>query len=157
MRVRTMSICLALVAACAKAEQEPAADTTAMGMEPAPAPTISLASLAGTWDVVSTPTSGGDTSSTRYTLTATADSTGWTFKFPNRAPTIPMRIVAVGGDSVVTEAGPFESSRRKGVQVSSHSVMRLEGDRLVGTTHARYQTTGADSTLTLNIVGTRAP
>jgi len=156
MRIHASTICLAVLAACTKAERQPEPDTTAMSMEPAPVPTISLASVAGTWNVVSTPVSGSDTSSTRYTLTATADSTGWTFRFPNR-DAIPMRIVAVAGDSIVAEAGPFESSRRKGVQVSTHIIMRMDGDRLMGTTHARYQTAGSDSTLTLNLVGTRAP
>lgn len=157
MRTRTIGFAVALITACAKAEQEPAADTTAVGMEPAPVPAISLASVAGTWNVVSKPTSGSDTSSTRYVLTATADTTGWSFMFPNRPTPIPMRIVSVDGDSITAEAGPFESSRRKGVQVSTRLVMRMDADRLTGSTRARYQTTGPDSVLTLDIVGTRAP
>jgi hypothetical protein len=67
------------------------------------------------------------------------------------------RIVSVAGDSIVMTAGPFESVRRRGVQVTTHSILRKEGDRLVGVTHASYATTGADTSLTLRTEGTRAP
>ena len=156
MRHVVLSCSLALLAACAKGEQEPAPDTTAVGMEPAAAPTISLADLAGRWDVTSTPESGSDMTPTRYTLTATSDMTGWSITFPDRPEPVALRVVSVDGDSVVTEAGPFESVRRKGVQVTTRGVLRLAGDRLVGSTRARYETTGADTVLILRTEGVRA-
>jgi hypothetical protein len=89
-----------------------------------------------------------------YDLTASADTSGWTIIFPNRAP-IAVRVVAMAGDSVVTEAGPYESVLRPGVQVSTHAVFRLQGDTLVGSTLARYATKGADSVLAIASKGTR--
>jgi hypothetical protein len=65
--------------------------------------------------------------------------------------------VTTSGDSIVMVAGPFESVRRDGVMVTTHSVYRLEGDRLVGTVVARYETTEADSVLRLASEGTRTP
>jgi hypothetical protein len=64
--------------------------------------------------------------------------------------------VTVDGDSIMTEAGPYQSVRRKGVQVRTNSVMRLQGGTLVGTTTARYNVKTADSVLVLNTTGTRA-
>ena len=66
-------------------------------------------------------------------------------------------VCVVDGDSVMTEAGPFESNRRAGVQVSTRSVLRHVDGRLVGTTRASYATTGADSVLMLRTEATRAP
>jgi hypothetical protein len=40
--------------------------------------------------------------------------------------------------------------------VTTHSVYRLEGDRLLGTVVARYPTGAADSLLVLRSEGTRA-
>ena len=128
--------CIALLVACARTEEEPATDTAAGAADVATAPAISLADVAGRWDVTSTPESGTDTSVTRYTLTATPEMTGWTITFANRPQPVPVRIVAVEGDSIVTEAGPFESVRRKGVQVTTRNVFRKQGDRLDGH-HAR--------------------
>ena len=154
-----------LLAACegggAGAGDTLAADTgmaTPPAAAPAPAPggAMSLAPLAGRWSFRAVPESGADTSATTFVLDASADSTAWTFTFPNREA-VPMRVVAVGGDSLVLEAGPFESSRRPGVQTRTHLVLRLENDRLVGTTTARYTTTGPDSVLRLRTEGTRAP
>ena len=150
--------CIALLVACARTEEEPATDTAGGAADVAAAPAaISLADVAGRWDVTSTPESGTDTSATRYTLTATPEMTGWTITFPNRAQPVPLRIIAVEGDSIVTEAGPFESVRRKGVQVSTRNVFRKQGDRLTGSTRARYQTAGADTVLILRTDGSRAP
>ena len=149
--------CAAVLAACGKPDSEgadtTAADTTAAAA-PAPAP-LSLSQVAGRWNVRSVPETG-DTTPTISVLNATADTTGWTLTFPNRRP-IPTRVVAVGGDSVLTETGPYESARRKGVRVTTRIAWRLEGDRLVGTTVARYVTTGPDSVLQLRSEGTRAP
>ena len=156
MRVLPLSAAVLLVAACTKPDAVPAADTTAVTQEPAAA-SLSLADIAGRWNVAATPETGTDTSPTLYTLTTTPGPDGWTIEFTNRPGTIPVRNVMVDGDSVMNEAGPFESNRRAGVQVSTRSVMRLVDGRLVGTTRASYATTGADSVLMLRTEATRAP
>ena len=119
----------------------------------APAP-IALADIAGKWSV-RTMAETGDSVLVSYELVASSDTSGWSLNFPKRKP-IPMRVVAVAGDSVVTEAGPFESALRKGIQVSVHSVTRLQDGKMVGTTVAHYATTGADSVRKLRFEGTRA-
>jgi hypothetical protein len=43
------------------------------------------------------------------------------------------------------------------VKVTTTSVYRLQGDKLVGTTVAHYQTKGADSVLHLQSMGTKGP
>ncbi|CAN5897629.1 hypothetical protein BH20GEM1_BH20GEM1_03800 [soil metagenome] len=129
-----------------QASQELPADTVAA------APTISLADVAGTWDMRNVPVTG-DTTPTVYQLVATAD--GWTLMLPDRDPIEAQ--VTTAGDSIVADAGPFESVRRDGVMVTTHSVYRLQGDRLVGMVEARYATTDADSVLHLAAEGTRAP
>jgi hypothetical protein len=155
MRILGLSCCIALVVACARAGDDAATDSAAGVTETATTATISLADVAGKWNVVATPVSG-DTTTTLYEMNATAEMTGWTITFPNRQP-IPMQVVSVAGDSIVATAGPFESVRRPGVQVTTHSILRREGDRLVGVTHATYATTGTDTALTLRTEGTRAP
>jgi hypothetical protein len=52
---------------------------------------------------------------------------------------------------------PFESVLRKGVQVSTTSVLRKQGDKLVGITVAHYKTKGADSVTRLPTTLTRVP
>jgi hypothetical protein len=88
-------------------------------------------------------------------LSATADTSGWTLTRPD-GKTVPVRVVAVGGDSVITEAGPYESALRKGVQVRSRMVLRFEGGKLVGTNEARYGLSGGDSVAQRPTEGTRA-
>ena len=120
----------------------------------APSPTISLADVAGKWKLRSTDQAGGTPVETE--LVATGDTSGWMMTAPNRKP-IPVRVVAVEGDSVVTESGPFESLIRKGMQVTTRSVNRLEGGKLVGTIEARYTTKSGDSVVYRRSEGTRAP
>lgn len=74
---------------------------------------------------------------------------------PGRDP-IPVAVQA-SGDSVVADAGPYSSLVREGVQVSTHIVYRLDGDRLVGNGIARYETAESDSIVNLQVEGTRAP
>jgi hypothetical protein len=154
-----IACCTLALAACGGGDTE--GTDTAMGdtagmVAPMPAPAaLSLADVAGRWNMRAVPESG-DTTPTMYVLTATADTTGWTITFPNREP-VPTRVVAVAGDSVVTETGPYESARRRGVQVTTQAVFRMMGDSLVGTTVAHYRTTGADSVLRLRSSGTKAP
>jgi hypothetical protein len=151
--------CAAVLIGCAKTEKQPEADTTAAAApaaEAAPAPAkLSLADVAGKW-TVRTMAESGDSTLVTWELAATADTTGWTMTFPKRKP-IPVRVVAVDGDSVVMEAGPFESALRKGVKVKTHSVTRLQEGKLVGATVAHYATSGPDSVRQLRLEGTRAP
>lgn len=151
-----MCLCAAVLAGCAKKDNA-AVDTSAMAASTtttttAPAP-VNLADVAGKWNARAVPTTG-DTTATTYVLTATSNTSGWTITFPGRAP-VPVK-VSVDGDSIMLAAGPYPSVRRKGVQVSTNSVARLQGGSLVGSTTAHYKVKTADSVLTLSFSGTRA-
>jgi hypothetical protein len=156
-------LCLAvLIAACAKGAdktQDSAAGTVAntppAPPASAPAPALVMADLAGKWIVVATPTDGTDSTATTTTIVATADSAGWTQAGPSGKP-VPLH-VRVEGDSIISQAGPYDSWRRKGVKVTTNSVYRLQGGKLVGNTVAHYNTKGADSVLHLRAAGTKAP
>lgn len=149
-------LCVAVAVGCAK-KDEAAVDTSTMAASTAvttgPAP-VNLSDVAGAWNATAVPVSG-DTTSTTYVLTATPTTSGWTITFPGRAP-IPVR-VNVDADSIMLDAGPYASVRRKGVQVNTNSVTRLQGGKLVGTTIAHYNVKTADSVLRLNVAATRAP
>ena len=155
--------CLALtLVACGKggdAADTAAVDTMAAGttavMPSTPQAGIALSELAGRWNGRATPESGSDTTATQYVMVATADTTGWMMEFPGRPP-LPMR-VWTDGDSVMSEVGPYESVRRKGVQVTTRSTLRRQGDRLVGSTIAAYKSASGDSVLRLRVEATRAP
>ncbi len=144
---RLALLCSAVVfLACAKSENPPAADT-GMAAAPAPAPVapapISLTDVAGKYAVTGK-NEAGDTTLVTYDLTATGDTTGWSILFPNRKP-VPVRVMSVAGDSIVADAGPYESVLRKGVQVTTHSIYRLQNGKLLGRTVAHYATKGPDS------------
>lgn len=155
--------CGLLLAACAKKENAPA-DTSSMSASstssstsattPAPTATpVNLADVAGKWNMRAVPTSGKDTSATSYVLTATNNTSGWTLTFPGRKP-MPVQ-VTTAGDSIVLTAAPYSSVRRKGVQVSTVGVLRLQNGDLVGPTTAHYTVKSGDSVLVLNVTGTR--
>ena len=155
--------CAAVLAGCAKKDNAAVDTSSAMASSttttttttPPPAPaTIKLADVAGKWTMRSVPASGTDTTATTYVLTATSKTSGWTIKFPGRAA-IPAK-VTVDGDSIMIDAGPYASVRRKGVQVTTHSVSRLQGGSLTGSTTAHYKVKTPDSVLTLNTNGSRA-
>jgi hypothetical protein len=115
--------------------------------------TISLADVAGKWKLRATDEVDGTVIESE--LNATTDTSGWTVTLPGHKP-IPVQIVAVAGDSIVTEAGPYESLRVKGAQVTTRSVRRLQDGRLVGTTVARIKmASGSDSVLRYRSEGTR--
>ena len=149
------SCCIALALVGCKPAEKPAETTTADAPAPAEAPAPVLADMAGTWKVESK-LEGSDKVAVTYDMVASADPNGWSIKFPDREP-IPVRVVAAEGDSVVTEAGPFESALRKGVQVSTRVVARVQDGKLVGNTVARYDVTGPDTVARLTFEGTRAP
>jgi hypothetical protein len=79
-------------------------------------------------------------------MVATDNTEGWMVTFPGREPT-PVRVVAVEGDSLIVDVGPYESALREGVMVSTRSVVRVQDGNLTGTFVARYQTAGPDSVL----------
>lgn len=157
MRRLGLCCCVAMLVGCEKPKEQPPADTTAMSA-PAPAPAapapISLADVAGKWTMRTMP-ADADTTLLTFELVAGADGSGWVFNFPKRKP-VPVR-VSTSGDSIVTEAGPYESVLRKGTQVTTNSVLRLKDGKLVGTTVAHYKTTGADTVRMLRVEGTKNP
>jgi len=157
-RIALASSTILLVGACAKKEAPAAKDTTAAmapAPAPAPAPTMALANVAGKWQFSSVPMAGKDTSPTKYVLTATADTAGWTLTFPDKQ-VVPVK-VTVSGDSVELASGEFNSQRRKGAKVKTETMLHLQDGKLVGVTNAHYATKGADSTLQLRSEGTRMP
>jgi hypothetical protein len=71
-------------------------------------------------------------------ITVSADGKSWTMKYPNRDP-MAVRVVAMAGDSVVTETGPYPSMLRAGQTVTVlHSVGHYKGDKMWGTFDAHY-------------------
>jgi hypothetical protein len=155
-RVALASSTILLVAACAKSEAPPTDTTAAMTPASAPAPAaLSLADVAGKWQMSNVPMSGADTSPTNFVLTATADTTGWMLEFPSGVK-VPLQ-VSVNGDSIITRSETFASQRRKSTKVRTESVMRLQDGKMVGVTTAHYDTKGADSVLQLRGSGTRIP
>lgn len=151
MRYLAVLCCSALLIGCG-GQQEGASDQTegeaAPMMEMAP-----LADFAGTWQMQSL-TEAGDSVLVEYQMVATGNMDGWTVTFPDREP-MPVRIVAHGADSVVSEIGPYESLFRPGVMVTVRSVGHLEDGTMVGTFTATYDTEEADSILTGQSRGTK--
>ena len=148
MRPFAVLACAAVLAGCTKPEDRSvgAGATTDTMAAPAgameEATTVSLSDFAGTWKVRSTDEGGGNPIETE--LRATADTSGWTLIGPDRK-SYPVRVVAVGGDSIVTESGPRPSFVRKGAQVTTRTVYRLQGDRFVGNIESRFKIGGRDS------------
>ena len=151
-------VCAALLTSCAKKDNAATDTTAAMATDtaaPAPvAPTpINLADVAGKWNLRSVPTSG-DTTPTLSVLDAKNTASGWTITFPGRKPVA--EHVTVSGDSIVLVTDPYQSVRRKGVQVMTTGVLRIQDGNIVGQNTAHYSVKTADSVLVLNTTGTRA-
>lgn len=153
---RLVAVCCAVaVVGCAKSDDQRAMDTPAAAT-PAPAPKmIALSDVAGKWNVKGM-NEAGDSTLVTYTFTATGDTSGWSITFPNRRP-VPVRIVAVAGDSIVIASGPYESVLRKGVQVTTTGPIRMQDGKLVGNITARYKTKGPDSVRIVRTEGVRMP
>lgn len=147
MRRAAILCCAAVLVGCSKAENKPSEEAAVALPRP-----IALSEVAGKWTVKAM-NEARDTTLVTYTLTATADTSGWTISFPNRPPIAAH--VTVQGAGLVIDAGPYASVLRRGVQVTTHGVYRLENGNLVGTTIAHYTTTGADSVRRIVTEGTR--
>jgi hypothetical protein len=148
-----------LVAGCAKKDQAAQDSAAAAAATPAPAPTppaaLSLADVAGKWQVRAVPEAGTDTTTTNYVLTATSDTAGWFITYPSGLK-VPVHI-QVSGDSVIEKTGTFASQRRKGVKVMTEGSLKLQNGKLVGRTIAHYAKAGPDSVLRLRTEGTKMP
>lgn len=146
MRVLALSSVVLLLAACKPADNaNNAADTTA-------ARVATAEDFNGTWQMTGRNEAGDSIIATR--LVVAGDSFTTTFA---DGRSITGRVVSRGGDSIITEAGPYQSALRRGVQVRTHNIMRRDGDRLVGVTHATYAYSSGDSTVTIRQSGTRVP
>ncbi len=162
MRASAVFSCAILLIACAKKERKaadtPVAAAPAAAPAPAPAPapavTLSLADLAGKWTAQTRP-ENGDSVLVTSTITATADTTGWTIALPKR-PVMPLH-VSVSGDSLLYSTGTYESVLRKGVQVSTTGVLHKQGDKLVGINVGHYKSAGADSVRRFRMELTKQP
>src|SRR5215470_14020982 len=78
---------------------------------------IKLADVAGVWHE-KTMLGAKDSVVLTVALKATATDKGWTMTCAGHAP-VPVRVVSVGGDSVITEAGPYPSCLRAGATVTA--------------------------------------
>lgn len=151
MRPLSLLCATLMLAACGGSENREAAG---MPDSASAVPELTAADLAGTWNMKAT-TITGDSTLVEYTMTATADPSGWTVTFPGRDP-MPVQVESLSQDSIVTVIGPYESVLREGVTVTTRSVTMLMGNQLAGTFTAHYQNAGADSLLQGRSSGTRA-
>jgi len=96
------------------------------------------ADVAGVWDA-KTLMGPNDSVVATTVLTTTADDKGWTMTLPGREP-IAVRVISKGGDSVVTEAGPYPSILRAGQTVTRLSMIsHYSGDQMSGMFWAQYE------------------
>ena len=129
MRFPAIILVVALVAACAPAEE--AAEQTAQTPS---GPT--LADFAGTWEVMAT--LQGNENPVPSTMSGSADGSGWTMTLEGR-PAIPMQ-VSIMGDSLVGQTTEYESILRAGVMVSLRTASVLTNGMLEGNLVATYKT-----------------
>lgn len=146
MKLTSVFLALFLTAACSGSRGQPQAQATT--------PTLSLADLAGTWSMQSWRDSSA-TPLTTYQIQGTTEPRSWTITFPNRVA-VPLR-VTLDGDSMIAEAGPYESVVRAGVAVVTRAVLRLREGRLAGSFMSRYASNMVDSVLTGRTEGGRVP
>lgn len=138
------TLCLTGFATIAAAQQPaaPPAPPKAKPVAPAAAKPaaagIKAADVAGTWTFENTVknTAGQDTVVSSE-ITVSADAKTWVTHLAGRDP-IPTRVVAMAGDSVVTESGPFQSVARPGQTVTTHETFHFKADAAWGAIEARY-------------------
>jgi hypothetical protein len=146
----TLLLGMSVLCAACSTKEAPPADTAAV--TPSLPPGRALGSVAGIWDVSVKPLDS-DSILITYILNNT-DTTGWLFAFPEEPP-VKMRVTDRSGDTLVAEAGPFESKVRPGLKTRTVSRAAFVGSTMTGTVVARYETTGPDSVRTYRIEGAR--
>jgi hypothetical protein len=112
----------------------------AVSAAPARAQNVTLASVAGSWKTKVMV--GPKDSIVLMNMTmASADKDKWVMKNPGQTTPVALRIVAVGGDSIVSEAGPYPSALRPGQTVTAlRNVIHYKGDKGTGWFEAHYST-----------------
>ena len=99
---------------------------------------IKLSDVAGTW-LTKSMVGPKDSVVTTSLMSAAADDKAWRLHLRGGHEPVAVRVVAVGGDSVVTEAGPFPSVLRPGQTVNLlRAVGHYQGDAMSGTFEAHY-------------------
>jgi predicted lipoprotein len=149
---RHLALAVLALAACARTET-PADTTAAAAAPPPPPPAITAADLAGTWELKTMPMDKDSVVATSE-LTATGTMDGWTMKMAGNPQPVPVKVVAIAGDSVVLETGQYNSMLRKGQKVSIHSISHLQSGQLTGVVHAKWAN---GDTVTLRTTGTKKP
>ena len=152
MRATALLACAIVLSACAGAKEAPADSAAATSVSAPAAAGISLADLAGKW-TQQVRREDSDSVLVTSEVVATADPSSWTITLPGRPP-MPVQVTA-SGDSLITASGPYESVLRKGVQVTTNGVLRLQDGKLVGITIAHYKGAQADSVVRLRTEMTR--
>src|SRR5687768_10322004 len=117
-RLAPVLVTLLLLGCAQEATEEAAdeaADTTAVEAS-------SLTDLAGTSNMRTTSTDHADTIVNEYQIVI--DESSWTLHFPDRDP-VPA-VVVVDGDNIIVDSSPFESVRRPGTMVTTHTIFRME-------------------------------
>lgn len=150
MRNIFMLLSAVAVVACARTDDDLAADSPAAAAVPA----LTFADFAGRWNVQFL----GDMSDSvlaTFELNASADGSSWTLT-PTGLEPIPVR-AAVEGDSLEIDAGPYKGATPANVDVTTHGVSRLEGGMLVGNFVTQYALAGGDSVVRGRLRGTRVP
>ena len=66
-----------------------------------------------------------------------------------------MRVTGMSGDTLLTEAGPFDSGVRAGQKVAVKTKNWLQNGNLMGSVDAHYDGTPADSVVKLRAVGAK--
>jgi hypothetical protein len=153
MKRAALLLVLPVMLACMKKDAAVADSSAVVPADTAAVAVAAPVNYAGSWTVTVMP-ADKDTVLLTYGLESTNDTTGWKMQLPGR-PVMSPKILAMNNDSVVIHNGPYASVLRKGVQVTTHSTMHMEGDKMVGTTVATYKSTGADSVTNLRTTATR--
>lgn len=139
-----------LAVGCAK-QETPSTDSPAVAQASAPAP-LTPADLAGSWEAVGMPLDR-DTVVVRFTMTNDSTGTKSETVFAS-GDKVTATSTTYAGDSLVSIAGPFKSQTRKGQQVTSRVVWRMQDGKLVGMSHSKYA--NGDS-VTFRLTATRKP
>ena len=157
MRSATVLCSLCFLASCSKTDghsgRSPSAETGMAGAADtaATSPAASLNAVAGKWQTRAISEAGSTLGTAE--LKATADTTGWTLTFPKQKP-IPLQVVAVGGDSIVT-AAQYQDFENKKAQIRNRAVLRFQGEKMEGTLESHILANGSDSLIHARVEGTR--